>query len=327
MNKQTNLPVGILPSQSLTSYNNEIKQSLQAGFEFTELLSQVLATSNPHELLTAIQGLINLHLGSKQVQFPNQYSIADWFLLFTTRLLEINNVNSFSLASAPDHEELGVFLAGTATKVRYQFSEASTNGAYFTEIESGKKLFYLDFAANKLTFNSTDIIDFFIVQSDMEILPEESDQVITVLMNFASILADTLEFDIDYSILETNNDYQYETVSTELPSQILDKLFIASAPANVLMQPVDSGFGARLVLTDELEVRFLQSENNRQLSKFWHFEVIDAQGKASLMNVLVNFPFIQRWYLENRSVLEIQPAKPTIVDNPIKVEVLQPRSM
>lgn len=327
MSKQTNLPVGILPSQSLTNYNNEIKQSLQAGFEFTELLSTVLETTAPSELLHAIQGLMQLRLGSNQVQFPHQYSTADWFLLFTTRLLEINQVTDFSLASAPDHEELGVFLAGTGTNVRYQFSDASLSGAYFTEIESDKQLFYLDFAARKLTFNSKDIIDFFMVQPTTQILPEESDQVINVLLDFAAILAKNLEFEIDYSILETNNEYRYQTVSAELPSQILDKLFIASAPANVLMQPVESGFGARLVLSDELELRFLQSEDNRQLSKYWHFEVLDAQGKASLLNVLVNFPFIQRWYLENRQVLEIQPAQPTIVADEVKVEVLQPRSI
>ncbi|MCM0598524.1 hypothetical protein [Periweissella fabalis] len=326
MNNQTNLPTGILPSQSLVDYNAEITQALQTGFEFTELLNKTLQTSSANELLSSIQGLMQLNLGSNQVQFPHQYSTADWFLLFATRLLEINGVDDFSLASAPDHEELGVFLAGTGTKVRYQFSEATVNGAYFTEIESDKQLFYLDFAAHKLTFNSQDIIDFFMVQPVTKILPAESDQVITILLNFANVLAKTLDFEIDYSILETNNDYEYETVSFDLPSQILDKLFIASATANVLMQPVESGFGARLVLTDELEVRFLQNDNYQQINSNWHFEVIDAQGKASLLNVLVNFPFIQRWYLENRSILEIQPAQPTIVDD-VKVEVLQPRSI
>lgn len=325
MNNENTLPTGIRPSQSLYKYNHELEASLQAGFEFTKLLNVVLETKNAQDLFSATQELLKLKLGSKLVNFPHQYANNDWYLLFMTRLLELNQVTGYSLASAPDHEELGIFLAGTRTKVRYQFTQANTNEAFFTEIETNKRLFHLDFAKQTLTFSSADIIDLFIVQAETNINAEESEQVMHVLKEFAGLLAHELGFNIDYSILETNNDYRFETVTEQLPSQILDKLFIASANANVLMQPVDQGFGARLVLGDELELRFLQTEDMHVLSNLWHFEVLDAQNKASFFNVLANFPFLQRWYLENRDVLEIKPIATIVAQtSDVKVEVLMP---
>lgn len=327
MNNETILPNGIKPSQSLVGYNTEIKAGLQTGLKFTSLLDTMLATNNVTDLLAALMEMLQLPLGSKQVVFPHQYQANDWYLLFMTRILEIQQIKDFSLASATDHEELGVFLAGTGTKVRYQFTTANRNGAFLTEIETDKRLFYLDLVHRKLIFNSADIIDLFIVQEATKITGEESELAMGVLKTFAQLLADKLEFEIDYSILETNNAYRFETVSKTLPGQILDKLFISSANDDVLMQPIENGYGAKLILTDELQLNFLQTPAEDSAIGVWYFEVIDTQAKASFFNVLASYPFLQRWYLENRKVLEINPVTvATMADNGDTVEVLMPRN-
>lgn len=307
MNNENTLPIGVLPSQSLAAYNAEIEASLQKGLEFSRLLKTALESTQPTNLLAAITELLQLQLGSKQVEFPNQYHNNDWYLLLMTRMLELNQVDGYSLASASDHQELGVFLAGSGTKVRYQFSNATTTGAFFTEIETNKRLFYLDLEQQKLTFIGQDIINLFIVQADLKLSATESEAVIDVLTHFANLMAHQLNFTIDYSILETSNDYRFETTATSLPNQVLDKLFIGSAGADILMQPVESGYGARLVLGPELELQFLQVDDGSLRSDLWHFVVLDDQAKASFFNILVNYPFLQRWYLENRDILEVKP--------------------
>lgn len=328
MNNETVLPNGIKPSESLLAYNTEIKNGLQAGLKFTKLLDVFLGTKSANDLLEALGELLRLQLGSTQVTFPHQYQANDWYQLFMTRVLEMYQMSDFSLVSATDHEELGIFLAGTGTKVRYQFTQADINGAFFTEIETGKRLFYLDLKKAKVIFNSADIIDLFIVQETNQITGEESELAMYVLKTFAQLLANELGFKIDYSILETNNDYHFETVSKELSSQILDKLFIASAKVNVLMQPVEKGYGAKLILNDELELKFLQNKMaDKSFNGGWYFEVIDTQAKASFFNILASYPFLQRWYLENRKVLEINPITINTTDKNVDVvEVLMPHN-
>lgn len=327
MNNENTLPVGIKPSLSLADYNHEIKQSLKIGEQFTNLLTTVLETTNTADLFNAIKQLLQIELQSRQIKFLHQYTNNDWCLLFMARFLELKDINGFSLASAKDHEELGMFLIGTGTKIRYQFTDSTINGTYFTDIETNKKLFYLNLKDQKLIFNSQDIVDLFIVQEHTKINPKECELAMDVLLSFAQVLEE-LSFEIDYSILETKNDYSFSTTTEDLPSQILDKLFIASAQANVLMQPVENGYGAQLILSDELNLKFLRSGDEHMLNGFWHFEVIDEQQKASFFSVLTSYPFLQRWYLENRKLLDVKSLKKEkYVDNStLKVQVLMPTS-
>lgn len=328
----SDLPVGILPSKSLIGYNDELKAGLANGYQFTELVDQLLLTNDANQLLTAVLKLINFDLNTKQVQFPNQYQKNDWYLLFMTRLLELHQNSNFSLASATDHQELGLFLAGSGVRARFQFElDTSYNGgAFFTEIETKRRLFYLNLAKKELFFNSHDLVELFGTELRAIISADARMTAIHVMMDFAAALSSDFGFTVDYNILTVANTYQFEFKEANLAPELLDKLFVLSAKDEIIMQNATDGYGAKLALPGNIIVNLLQNIGNDN-QPFWYLTVIDANERQSWFDVLMNYDFIYQWYQTDLASLEIQAnqrvfgAKPNHVEaNRVQVEVLQP---
>ena len=59
--KQENV---ISTSARLQNYNEQLKDSLNSGIAFTELLDRLINTSDPHELLDSAMQLISYRLNS-----------------------------------------------------------------------------------------------------------------------------------------------------------------------------------------------------------------------------------------------------------------------
>lgn len=65
-----NDPSTLTTSGRLLNYNNAIKDGLQTGLRFTELMDQLIKTTDPDELVTAATELADFTLDSDFVTFP-----------------------------------------------------------------------------------------------------------------------------------------------------------------------------------------------------------------------------------------------------------------
>lgn len=305
-NEKETLPGGISPSLSLVGYNEEIKQGLQNVIIFTQWVDQLLLTQSPTELLQAANTLFTFKLDTKMVTFPHQYNMSDWYLLFMTRLLEIHNIDKFSLASAQDHEELGLFLEGADTMVRFQFTIVNdgNGGAFFTEVDSGNRLFYLNLERKQLFFNSRDITNLFIVKLRKQASAAKLMTAVHTLMEFAQFLEADFGFMVDYNILEITNGYHYEVTAPELSAGVLDKLFVLSAESDYIMQNATTGIGAHMALHEGTKIDIMQTHAATGRDE-WHLEVTDDRSVLSWLDILMDYDFIRAWYLRDREQLEI----------------------
>ena len=329
----SDLPVGVLPSKSLVDYNNQLKSGLDNGLLFTRLLEQLLTTTSTSQLLDAVIKLIDFDLNTNQVVFPNQYQKNDWYLLFMTRLLELHQNDNFSLASATDHQELGLFLAGSGVSARFQFelNNSRNGGAFFTEIETKRQLFYINLEKKELFFNSHDLVGLFGTELRTVISAAARMTTIHVMMDFAAALASDFDFTVDYNILSVDNAYQFRFTQTNLAPELLDKLFVLSAKDEIIMQNATEGYGAKLDLPGNTVVNILKSADNAQPQPFWYLTVIDNQERQSWFDVLMNYDFIYQWYQDDLARLEIQANSyifgvVTNQEQSIKIEILHPNS-
>jgi len=86
-----NDPSTLTTSGRLLNYNEAIKAGLQTGLHFTELMDQLIKTTDPDKLVEAATQLADFQLDSDYVTFPHQYSNADYYLLFMSRMLELHD--------------------------------------------------------------------------------------------------------------------------------------------------------------------------------------------------------------------------------------------
>src|SRR5699024_6001119 len=100
-----NDPSTLTTSGRLLNYNEAIKDGLQTGLTFTKLMDQLIRTTDPNELVDAATQLADFKLDSDYVTFPHQYSNADYYLLFMSRMLELHDQGSQVILQSRDHRE------------------------------------------------------------------------------------------------------------------------------------------------------------------------------------------------------------------------------
>src|SRR5699024_1393645 len=146
-------------SARLQNYNEQLKDSLNSGIAFTELLDRLINTSDPHELLDSAMQLISYRLNSAFLVFPQQYSRSDFYLIFLSRLLQQHNSDQLILQSSEHNHELYQEFPGINNQGYFVFQVDPVNegGAYYVEKQNGAQLFYLNFAKHIVKFNAAAI--------------------------------------------------------------------------------------------------------------------------------------------------------------------------
>lgn len=295
----------LTPSERFRIYNDSIKDGLRNGIQFTKHLDQLTETSDTKELLDAATKLFDFTMNTDFVNFPHQYSAADYYLLFMGRLLELHAQKGVILQSASDHEELSMHFAALGVQPAFKFVlvGGTNGGAFYTDKTSGLHLFYLNLEHKQLRFNSKAFTDLFAVSLATQTVTDRMNA-IDSLITFGKDLEKDYNFSVDYNLLAAENGAQYATRHAVLPEGTVDKLFVASADSNYMLQNAPEGHGAIIELDDGLT--FGVAQTGTETAPQWVLTTEDSAGKISLMQVLLQYDFIREWYLANRSDLEIQ---------------------
>ncbi|PWG00939.1 hypothetical protein [Levilactobacillus bambusae] len=294
-------------SGRLTNYNNAIKSGLEKGISFTKLMDQLINTANPDELVSAATQLAGFRLNSDFVTFPHQYSNADYYLLFMSRLLELHDQGKqVILHSVPHREELSQQLTSLGDRGSFDFIMENNEGGgvFYEEQASGQRLFYLNLEKHMMRFNSHALTQLFIIDYRGDVPEQTIKTALQVLIDFGTYLKRDYGFSVDFNILDTANAQIYPVKDAQLSAEIVDKLFVSAAENGYMLQNTDRGRGAVLQLPDDVVVTVF--DNQKDGTPEWAIAVNDPNQAVSWFDVILRYEFMRNWYLNNLGQLEIK---------------------
>lgn len=292
----------------LISYNDQLKESLNSGLKFTELLDTLIQTKNTDELFDAAMSLVSYKLDTAYLVFPQQYSRADYYLIFLNRLLELHDNEHIVLNSSEHNHELyheypSVGMSGYFV---FKLAEGNDHGAYYTEVNTGDVLFYLDFKQRVLRFNSHDLTDLLVVNYGSKFDYKTIRPIEETLLTIGRYLKQDYGFDVDFNILDPSNNALYPIVDDKVPQAALDKLFIKAADVHYMLKSGQHG-DAILDLSGDIHLMlFDRSVFDQDKPSQWVISVRDKDNKVSWFDILFKFDFLRDWYLNNLNSLEIK---------------------
>ncbi|KRM96443.1 hypothetical protein FC19_GL000734 [Liquorilactobacillus aquaticus DSM 21051] len=292
----------------LMSYNQELKDSLHNGIHFTQLLDKLVQTKEPQTLFEAAQKLVNYHLDNSYLVFPQQYSRADFYLIFLNRLLELHNSEKVILQSSDRNRELYHEFPGINTQgyFVFQLEKGTTDGAYYTEKNSGEIIFYLNFHKNIVRFNSRSLAQLLLVDYPKKIRVEAIKSFENYLLNLGRFFKEDYGFDVDFNLLDPSNSAVYQLSNPQISHSIIDQLFVMAADGGRMLK-VGPQNEAILNLNGGTVVTLFDkgSQDNAGVSE-WVIKVNDTEHQVSWFDILLQYQFIREWYLDNLSDLEVR---------------------
>lgn len=302
-----NDPSTLTTSGRLLNYNEAIKDGLQTGLTFTKLMDQLIRTTDADELVNAATQLADFQLDSDYVTFPHQYSNADYYLLFMSRMLELHDQGSQVILQSRDHhEELTQQLTTLGDRGSFNFRvETSENGGvFYRERATGQSLFYLNLERKMFRFNSHALTQLFIIDLHDTVPAETVKTSVRVLLDFARYLKEDYGYSVDFNILDAANRQNYSVRAEDLPAGIVDRLFVTAAKNDYMLTNGVNGNGAEITLDNNVVVDIFNNQLEGQAE--WVLTVHDDDQKISWFDVLLKYPFMRDWYLENLTDLEIK---------------------
>ncbi|MCH5464584.1 hypothetical protein [Levilactobacillus tujiorum] len=302
-----NDPSTLTTSGRLLNYNEAIKDGLQTGITFTKLMDQLIRTTDPDELVDAATQLADFKLDSDYVTFPHQYSNADYYLLFMSRMLELHDQGSQVIVQSRDHhEELIQQLTSLGDRGSFNFrvENSENGGVFYRERTTGQSLFYLNLDRKMFRFNSHALTQLFIIDLHDTVPAETVKTSVQVLIDFARYLKQDYGYSVDFNILDAANRQNYAVRAADLPAGIVDRLFVAAAKNEYMLTNGVNGNGAEIALDDGVVVDIFNNQLEGQPE--WVLTVHDDEQKISWFDVLLKYPFMRDWYLENLTDLEIK---------------------
>ncbi|WP_407887699.1 hypothetical protein [Levilactobacillus sp. N40-8-2] len=302
-----NDPSTLTTSGRLLNYNEAIKDGLQTGLTFTKLMDQLIRTTDADELVNAATQLADFQLDSDYVTFPHQYSNADYYLLFMSRMLELHDQGSQVILQSRDHhEELTQQLTTLGDRGSFNFRvETSENGGvFYRERATGQSLFYLNLERKMFRFNSHALTQLFIIDLHDTVPAETVKTSVRVLLDFARYLKEHYGYSVDFNILDAANRQNYSVRAEDLPAGIVDRLFVTAAKNDYMLTNGVNGNGAEITLDNNVVVDIFNNQLEGQAE--WVLTVHDDDQKISWFDVLLKYPFMRDWYLENLTDLEIK---------------------
>ncbi|MFC6179007.1 hypothetical protein ACFQGR_06375 [Weissella sagaensis] len=327
--------------QRVNSYVNLLANDIGRIQELLAQVNELASADNPKKVHLLAQQLTTSSLDTEWVVVPRQYSQADWYLLAFDRFLQFAKVTTYDILTPAEREELTLVFPGLDEPATFEFevNHDDNGGAYFTELGTQKRLFYWSLTRRQIYFNADAITDLLVENFRKKTTAARIRPIANLLTTFGRYMEQEFDYQVDYNILETQDDFLYPMKQKELPAGMLDRLFVLSADSNYFLQAIPNGAG--LVLDRGVEVRlFYVNDATASNAQRWHFQVMDGQDAISWLDVLLDYDFIGAWYLVERRYLAIESEplvfEKTAVNDPetndanepvIKPEVLIPKSV
>lgn len=292
----------------LMSYNDQLKESLKRGIYFTKVLDELINTDDKNILLESVMTLTDYRLDTAYLIFPQQYSRADYYLIFLNRLLQLHQNEQVILQSSDHQNELyhefpGINMEGYFT---FKIDENMCEGAYYVDKSTGARLFYINFKRQLIRFNSQALTDLLVVDYSEKFDYKTVKRFETYLVAIGKYFKEDYGFDVDFNLLDASNNASYQISSADEPREALDKLFIISADAGYMLVAGESG-RAVLQLKNNVVVSILrQAEHDDLNNANWVIKVQDEEHKVAWFDILYKYEFIKDWYLDNLTSLAIK---------------------
>ena len=292
----------------LMSYNDQLKESLKRGIYFTKVLDELINTDDKNILLESVMTLTDYRLDTAYLIFPQQYSRADYYLIFLNRLLQLHQNEQVILQSSDHQNELyhefpGINMEGYFT---FKIDENMREGAYYVDKSTGARLFYINFKRQLIRFNSQALTDLLVVDYSGKFDYKTVKRFEEYLVVIGKYFKEDYGFDVDFNLLDASNNASYQISSADEPREALDKLFIISADAGYMLVAGESG-RAVLQLKNNVVVSILrQAEHDDLNNASWVIKVQDEGHKVAWFDILYKYEFIKDWYLDNLTSLAIK---------------------
>ena len=292
----------------LMSYNDQLKESLKRGIYFTKVLDELINTDDKNILLESVMTLTDYRLDTAYLIFPQQYSRADYYLIFLNRLLQLHQNEQVILQSSDHQNELyhefpGINMEGYFT---FKIDENMREGAYYVDKSTGARLFYINFKRQLIRFNSQALTDLLVVDYSEKFDYKTVKRFETYWVAIGKYFKEDYGFDVDFNLLDASNNASYQISSADEPREALDKLFIISADAGYMLVAGESG-RAVLQLKNNVVVSILrQAEHDDLNNASWVIKVQDEGHKVAWFDILCKYEFIKDWYLDNLTSLAIK---------------------
>ncbi|WP_367342189.1 hypothetical protein [Limosilactobacillus sp.] len=291
-------------SDRVAELSNSIKRGLETGQHYVELLDQMVNTDRADELLSATQQLVHLDLSDPFVQYPQHYQPADYFLLMMDRLLSLHDVDGLTVIEDDSSHHLKAMLDPLGRNESYIFRyDPEHNGAFFVDQQRNELLFFIDLKEHELRFSNRALVNSFIDQGMHQHNDLELAESVKPLVAFAKLMADELDFTIDLGILASGQDVTYQIAKPDLDLTVIDRLFVATAETDYMLMNLPKNNGAELRLEGiKLQISF----DPKDYSRVWSFVVVDPEEQASFFDLLLHYPLIRQWYLQNRDLVAVR---------------------
>ncbi|MBD5069320.1 MAG: hypothetical protein HDT50_03890 [Lactobacillus sp.] len=292
----------------LISYNDQLKESLSRGIQFTHVLDELINTDDKNVLIESVKTLTDYKLDTAYLVFPQQYSRADYYLIFLNRLLQLHKNEQVILQSSDHKNELyhefpGINMEGYFT---FHIDEHMPEGAYYVDKNTGLRLFYINFKRQLIRFNGSALTKLLVVKYGEKFDYKTVKHFEQYLVAIGKYFKEDYGFDVDFNLLDASNNASYQIVSDTEPRDALDKLFIISAQAGYMLV-AGRGNRAVLKLRNDVVIAIFEQDFVEELGDSrWVIKVHDDDHQVSWFDVLYKYEFVRDWYLENLSSLAIK---------------------
>lgn len=295
-------------TQHLHSFSKAVKTGLKIGDQYVQLIDQLVDTDDLEELLAAAQKLAVFKLDNQFVKLPHQYRPQDYYLLFVGRVLELHSDQSLQLNLHEANWSLTGQLGPIAGLTDFEFvlEKSDNGGAFFTETRSNERLFYLNLERRMIRFNNRALVNLFVVELAKSTDSSDIEQAINPLIALTHYLKQDLGFSIDFGILDAANGAQYYLQESSLPTNVIDKLFVQTEGTEYMLLNMQDHIGATLTVDEHTDLSLFASDGTDGQGNNWLFSVVDSRQAISFFDILVRYPLIRQWYLDNREVLEVK---------------------
>lgn len=152
-------------------------------------------------------------------------------------------------------------------------------------------------------FNSHALTQLFIIDLHETVPADTVKSSVQVLVDFARYLKEDYGYSVDFNILDAANRQNYAVRSADLPAGVVDRLFVAAAKHDYMLTNGANGNGARIELDKGVTVDIFNNQLEGQPE--WVLTVHDDEQKISWFDILLRYPFMRDWYLENLNDLEV----------------------
>lgn len=267
-------------------------------------LAEAEDANEVHKLLLELQ---DGPLENDWVQVPRQYSKADIYMIAMDRFLTSAGLDEYEIRTPADREEVTLIPTGIDQPAAFQFRsvEGDPAGELLVEVNSDLALLYWSPLRRELLFNADALTELLVNRYRKKTTAKKIRTITYLLTQFAYYLEREFAYKVDYNVLETQDEFLYPLVQTEMPAGMLDRLFILSAESDLFLQNITNGAGMQL--HDEIEIRiFFEPDPTAPGGQRWHFQVVDGRDAFSWLDVLLDYDFIAAWYLIERKHIAIK---------------------